>query len=254
MANEPENTTAAPSTVLSWPLRLGGALLLVMVMLGGILVFGRLASSDVVAMIFTAIFFVAVAVGVGVLVLRRRSWLLPLGLSYLLVAGGAGVVLGQPLITDDVVNEEVIRVAAPAERSEATSPAPEATQAPEPEAAEEPEPAVEEEGPRAIAQGSFVDVDHPGSGEATVVDIGDGSTVLTLTDFETDNGPDLFVYLVPQTAGADNVDGFVDLGSLKGNLGNQQYDIPDDVAVAGGWRVVVWCRAFSVSFTEATLS
>ncbi|MGB3687342.1 MAG: DM13 domain-containing protein, partial [Ornithinimicrobium sp.] len=66
-------------------------------------------------------------------------------------------------------------------------------------------------------------------------------------------GPDLFVYLVPDTAGPGSVDGFVDVGSLKGNVGDQQYDVPDDVAVADGWRVVVWCRAFAVTFTEATL-
>ncbi|MGB3184354.1 MAG: DM13 domain-containing protein [Ornithinimicrobium sp.] len=214
-----------------------------------------------------------VAAAVGLLILRRRAWLLPLGVSYLLVAGGAGVVLGLPLITDDVVNEQVIQVApTPGDSQEAgptseindesaeTTAEAEATGIPETPGTPEPtqerataEAPAEEEGPQAIAQGSFGAVDHPGSGQATVIDTGEGSIVLTLTDFATDNGPDLFVYLVPDTAGPGSVDGFVDVGSLKGNVGDQQYDVPDDVGVADGWRVIVWCRAFAVTFTEATL-
>jgi hypothetical protein len=71
--------------------------------------------------------------------------------------------------------------------------------------------------------------------------------------FTTDNGPDLFVYLVPPDAADGTVDGFVDLGRLKGNQGDQQYDVPAGVDVGPGWRVVIWCRAFSVNFTEAAL-
>lgn len=59
---------------------------------------------------------------------------------------------------------------------------------------------------------------------------------------------------MPETVEPDSVDGFVDLGTLKGNVGDQQYDIPDDVEVSEGWRVVVWCRGFLVSSAEATLS
>jgi len=69
-----------------------------------------------------------------------------------------------------------------------------------------------------------------------------------LTDFRIDNGPDLFVYLVPETAASDSVDGFADVGTLKGNVGDQQYDRPDDVEVSEGWRVVVWCRGLLGEF------
>ena len=98
-----------------------------------------------------------------------------------------------------------------------------------------------------IARGSFVPKAHSGTGTAAVVDLADGGRRLTLTDFETDNGPDLRVQLHNASGDA------VDLGKLKGNIGNQQYDVPADTDVASYDRVVIWCRAFSVSFAEASL-
>jgi hypothetical protein len=230
--------------------RLGLAALLLGVMLAGILVLGRLASSDVMAMALTSVFFVLLAAGLFVLVRRRRELLLPLGAVYVLVAGGAGVVLGLPLITDDVVDEDVVVVEQPSvpltdEASGATGDSGDSAAGGAGEA--------EAAGPRQVASGEFEARDHPGEGTATLVDTGDG-TVVTLTDFATDNGPDLFVYLVPADAPAGSVEGFVDLGTLKGNVGDQQYDVPDDVDAGAGWRVLVWCRAFAVTFTEALLA
>jgi len=49
------------------------------------------------------------------------------------------------------------------------------------------------------------------------------------------------------------VDGAVDLGALRGNRGDQEYALPADVDPAGIGRVVIWCRAFTVAFGEATL-
>jgi hypothetical protein len=88
-----------------------------------------------------------------------------------------------------------------------------------------------------------------------VVELADGGRVLTLTDFETDSGPDLRVYLTARDPSVDGEIGeFVDLGALKGNVGNQQYEIPDDVDVDALPNAVVWCRAFSVGFTSAALA
>ena len=228
-------------------------------MLAGIIVLGRLASSDVMAMALTSVFFVALAGGLFVLVRRRRELLLPLGAVYVLVAGGAGVVLGLPLITDDVVDEDVVVVEQPAapaaggtSESEEAAPSTGAGQSSEGSESGE-QGSSETTGPREVASGEFEARDHPGEGTATLVDTGDG-TVLTLTDFATDNGPDLFVYLVPADAPAGSVEGSIDLGTLKGNVGDQQYDVPDDVDAGAGWRVVVWCRAFAVTFTEALLA
>jgi hypothetical protein len=153
------------------------------------------------------------------------------------VAGVAGVLLGLPLVADDVVDEQVIRVESGDGGDTSSDPAPDV-----------------EASPRVAAAGDFEARSHPGRGTATVIEVEDGSQVLTLTDFETDNGPDLLVYLVPDTAAGDSVDGFVDLGALRGNIGDQQYVIPEGIDAGPGWRVVIWCRAFAVNFTEAVLA
>ena len=62
------------------------------------------------------------------------------------------------------------------------------------------------------------------------------------------------MYLVPADSPAGSDKGAVDLGALKGNKGNQQYAIPAGTDLEQDWRVVVWCRAFTVSFTEAPLA
>ena len=72
--------------------------------------------------------------------------------------------------------------------------------------------------------------------------------MVTLTQFQTDPGPDVRVYLVPDPGGS--IKDAVDLGGLKGNKGNQQYDVP---AGAEAGAVVIWCRAFTVAFGTAKL-
>jgi len=99
-----------------------------------------------------------------------------------------------------------------------------------------------------LAEGRFRDAAHPTAGRAQLIERPDGSRALTLTRFQTDPGPDLRVYLVP--GDGSSVRGSVDLGALKGNKGDQQYDVPDG-APAGA--VVIWCRAFSVAFGAAAL-
>jgi hypothetical protein len=86
-----------------------------------------------------------------------------------------------------------------------------------------------------------------------------GERFLRFEDFETSNGPDLLVYLSSKTpSGTDDWHGydqdFVDLGPLKGNVGNQNYRIPADVDVDRYSTAVVWCRRFEVGFAAATLA
>jgi hypothetical protein len=114
--------------------------------------------------------------------------------------------------------------------------------------ADEPPPAqnVEE------ASGEFIAISHgSSSGNAAIVRLPDGERKLTFTDFSVPNGPDLRVYLVPGdgTEASDNHD----LGALKGNKGDQQYDIPSDVDTDRYRSVLIWCRAFSVGFSRAPL-
>lgn len=101
--------------------------------------------------------------------------------------------------------------------------------------------------------GSFESRAHTTTGTAQVIDQADGSRVLALVDFRTDAGPDLFVYVVPRAAEGNDVDGATRLGALKGNVGNQQYALPAELQLTDAATVVVWCRAFSVSFGATAL-
>jgi hypothetical protein len=107
-------------------------------------------------------------------------------------------------------------------------------------------------GPAAL-EGTFAGHAHPTDGTARIVAQG-GSRVVTLTDFSTDPGPDLYVYAVPGVVAGDDVGGGANLGKLKGNIGNQQYALPDGFDSGDGATIVVWCRAFSVTFGAATLA
>ena len=107
-----------------------------------------------------------------------------------------------------------------------------------------------------VAAGSFMSRTHPGAGVATVLTDGSSQRFLRFENFSTDNGPDLNVYLT--VAGADAPEGefdddFVDLGNLKGNIGDQNYEIPPEVDLERYDTVVVWCVRFGVAFTTADL-
>jgi hypothetical protein len=108
-----------------------------------------------------------------------------------------------------------------------------------------------------IAAGAFHGVAHAGRGNASLVRRANGSRVLELTEFETSNGPDLHLYLVAARDATDSdvvkAAGFVALGALKGNIGNQAYDVPADVDLDRFRAVTVWCRRFGVNFATAPL-
>jgi hypothetical protein len=70
-----------------------------------------------------------------------------------------------------------------------------------------------------------------------------------LENFKATNGPDLYVYL--STDKSD--DNIVNLGRLKGNIGNQNYPIPAGTDLTKYKNALVWCRAFSVLFGSAQL-
>lgn len=112
--------------------------------------------------------------------------------------------------------------------------------------------------PTRLVSGSFHSVAHKSSGTATVYKLADGNRVLRLTDFETSNGPDVRVYLIAAQDAADNDtvtrSGFFELGSLKGNIGDQNYDLPSNVDLTKYRAVTIWCRRFSVNFATAPLA
>jgi hypothetical protein len=104
-----------------------------------------------------------------------------------------------------------------------------------------------------IASGRFSSIAHGSTGKAAVVELPSGARKLTLSAFETDPGPDLRLYVPRAISRTATWGRFRDLGALKGNVGDQQYDLSRDVTIERCSSVVVWCRAFSVAFTSAPL-
>ncbi|MEX2292919.1 MAG: DM13 domain-containing protein [Acidimicrobiales bacterium] len=107
-----------------------------------------------------------------------------------------------------------------------------------------------------LATGSFVSRDHTTTGVVRVVELADGRRFLRLEDLETDNGPDLYVYLAKTAANGSEAsfdDDFVSLGHLKGNLGNQNYELSPEINVADWASVVIWCDRFNSAFGAADL-
>ena len=170
---------------------------------------------------------------------RRRRW--PWVAAGVIVFLVIALVWFQPqkLLIDTEVNEDVI----------ASDPSPDGT----PESSSAPSPSPE---PDELARGTFVPIDHATSGAAVITDLGGGRRVLRLEDFETSNGPDLFVYLTGATIGSSEQeydDEIVNLGRLKGNIGNQNYDIPPEVDLAAFASVVIWCDRFNSAFGAAPI-
>lgn len=208
--------TYAPSPSAPGWLRLALAPISVVVVLAGIWLTGGVITNDFrLSMALTALWF-AVVVAAAAIVWRRRP---DLRIPVSAVAVGTFVLVGGWLalasIRDVTVNETVAA------------------------------------GP-AVAEGAFFSIAHSTEGTARIVETG-GGTVLTLTGFRTDPGPDLYVYVAPGRTSGEAVDGATRLARLKGNVGNQQYELPAGLDLRGGATVTIWCRAFSVPFGAAQL-
>lgn len=198
--------------------------------------------------------------------LRQRIKDRPVLFGSLAVAGLAGLVVvlvwfqPQTLFLDQVVDEEFPAAeTAGLPRSEEATPDDE-TPAGEPGTTmteSEDQAPGQPEGPIALASGSFESRSrYTVGGTAIVYQLEDGSHVLRLEDFSSTNGPDLFVYLTAANSADSDGDldqDFINLGVLKGNVGNQNYEIPDGVDLDHFDTVVVWCRRFTVGFGAADL-
>src|ERR687896_785037 len=114
----------------------------------------------------------------------------------------------------------------------------------------------EEARPKELAVGDFQSLEHTTTGRAVILELPDGRRLLRFEDLETSNGPDLKVYLSEIPAGDDELaygQRFVDLGALKGNVGNQNYELPDSLDLERFQSAVIWCRRFAVGFAVAPL-
>jgi hypothetical protein len=206
----------------------------------------------------------------------RRNLKIILPVSAIAVVGVAYLAFGvfgvHTLFIDDKVDEDGpvfnsgIAAAAPLETLAPVSEEPSAST--EPEASAAPAgatpvteaPVAEAPAPQigTLAEGTFIPRGRY-SGEGTAVVLNDGSEqrFVRFENFSTDNGPDLRVYLSASDANADSAtfdDDFIDLGVLKGNIGDQNYEIPPDVDLSVYDTVVVWCVRFSTPFTAADLA
>ena len=196
----------------------------VVLVIAGIWVTGGVITNDFgLAKALTAIWFVVAGAACLAIARQRPGLRVPVLGAYLVTALVAGVYLGRSQLMDDEVNERVVRASA--------------------------------SGNELVARGRFEPVAHSVNGTATAIRTSGGRHLLTLTNIEVDKGQDLRVYLVAGPARDESeVDDFEDLGALKGNKGNQQYELPRGIDLDRYTTVVVWCRAFSVSFARAPLT
>lgn len=102
--------------------------------------------------------------------------------------------------------------------------------------------------PVVIFSGTFVSSAHPTTGEAMV---NEEKTILNFTEFKSDDGPDLDIYLASDLS--DVTGDFINLGDIKGLDGNYAYDLPTNTNLFVYKYVVVWCKDFDVNFGYATL-
>ncbi len=175
----------------------------------------------------------------------RRRWLWAAA-AVIVVVGAVVLFWFQPhkLFIDDRVEESIPTVTSPPTSGPGVDPAP---STPTTGAVLEP---VE------LSRGEFVSRDHGTSGVARVLELADGRRILRLEGLDTDNGPDLYVYLTASPADGDEGafdDDHLDLGRLKGNQGDQNYDIPSSADLDAFPTVVIWCDRFDSAFGAADL-
>ncbi|MEZ0486354.1 DM13 domain-containing protein [Fibrella aquatica] len=106
---------------------------------------------------------------------------------------------------------------------------------------------VDTTGQTSLARGTFMSNVHPTSGTVSVVQKG-GKQTLVFTNFKTDGGPDLRIYLAENT-GLRN---FIEVSRLPGG-GNFSVDLPAEADPTKQRYVLIWCKAFSVLFGNAEL-
>jgi Electron transfer DM13 len=118
-------------------------------------------------------------------------------------------------------------------------------------------PAMNDSATQILESGTFHSGTHPTAGTATIYRIENGSRVLRFTNFKTSNGPDVHIYMVAAEDARDDASvehaAFVDLGLIKGNVGDQNYTLASDLDLAKYRTVSVWCKRFSKNFGAAPL-
>jgi hypothetical protein len=110
-----------------------------------------------------------------------------------------------------------------------------------------------------VARGTFGEVDaiHKGEGHASLARLQNGRYSLRFEGFRVTNGPDLYVYLSGHPAPRSSVQlheiADLEVATLKGNVGDQTYELPADFDPARYRSVVVYCKRFTTVFSTAEL-
>ena len=112
-----------------------------------------------------------------------------------------------------------------------------------------------------LSKGNLITHEHPTSGRVKIIATADWRRLLRTADLDTTSGPDLRVWL----SAGPVIEGrkgwfvfakypYVELGKLKANQGNQNYEIPDETDLKKFTSVSIWCKRFRVSFGAAALN
>ena len=113
------------------------------------------------------------------------------------------------------------------------------------------------EGPVLLSSSEWISLGHPGTGTVLLYRQPDGSHVVRFEDLAVSNGPDLLVILsaspLVDDRGAYSATEYFSLGDLKGNKGNQNYEVPAEVNLDDYLTVAIWCRRFNYTFNAADL-
>lgn len=113
-------------------------------------------------------------------------------------------------------------------------------------------------GPVVLHQSQLTSPGKAGTGDVFLIELEDGSRIIRFENLDVSNGPDLRVILsrsgLVDDRDAYHLDGFIDIGELKGNQGNQNYEIPDDVDLSEFATVAIFCIRFNYTFNAATIS
>jgi len=120
-------------------------------------------------------------------------------------------------------------------------------------------PFVSNSEPQALYTGRLDGKAHQTNGRATIYKSPDGKPYLRLSDFMTSNGPDVHVLLArsdDKNLKEEIVKGQLDsveLGILKGNQGDQNYDLTPSVDLQRYNALVIYCERFHAVFGVAML-
>ena len=105
---------------------------------------------------------------------------------------------------------------------------------------------------KTLFTGDFIGVGdgiHHTEGQVQILTLPDNSNILRLENFKSTNGPDVHLYLSTDKQASN----FIDLGTLKANIGNQNYELENNINFTKYNNVLIWCQPFSVLFGSADL-